>query len=166
MVKCSCTSRWFDSFNFCHASSFIHQYVKVFLGWTSRVLSINDCTATKMFKRKLVKLGLHDPHTQPLSPRIPNDRWMKKRFAGPLVVTSGPVTLNHHRNAMECSWNAALLSVQWLQRRLLRHPVLAMLRWTLDKNRSSGHRLLIAGRSGKTCSIWNIRFPYVPILVN
>lgn len=48
-----------------------------------------------MFKRRLLKLGLYDPDTQPLSPRIPNDRWMKKWFAGPLVVTSEPVTLNH-----------------------------------------------------------------------
>ena len=64
-----------------------------------------------MFKRRLVKLGLHDRDpTQPLSPRIPNDRWMKKCFAGPLIVTSGPVTLNHQ--AMECSWNAALFSAQ------------------------------------------------------
>ena len=118
-----------------------------------------------MFKRRLVKLGLHDSYTQPLSPRIPNDRWMKKCFAGPLIVTSGPVSLNHQAML----WNVHVIQPCFQRRegRLIRHAVLAMLRWTLDKNRSSGHRLLIAGRSGKTCRIWKlIKFPCVPLLVN
>lgn len=69
---------------------------------------------------------------------------------------------------MECSLVfSAMATARDGEGRPIRHAVLAMLRWTLDKNRSSGHRLLIAGRSGKTCRICKlIRFPCVPRLVN